>query len=116
MKTSMEKTLEFRYEQRSFMGNSLRSMSAPFKRVVNNGCTISSQDEELLNELKYNEMHNNGIIDWHLFKQGETILYATNNKVYGCSYINGPKTYVELLEIIDKEYLEKLGESEDATN
>lgn len=73
------------YIQKEFFGMPLLSTYIPYNKVVNNGYTILTASKELSQELSFNEVKRNGIIDWWLFKEGETILILPNGKCYGCT-------------------------------
>lgn len=95
---------ELRYEQRDIFGVKMKSLPVPYKKVINNGCIIQSQDDELIKILDNNEVQQGRVIDWWLFKPGRTVLYAPNGKIYGCSEVY--HNYIIVLnEIIDTEFL-----------
>ena len=73
----------------------------PFRRTVNNGYTISTQDDDLLEQLDWDEINRMmPPIDWHLFRPGETILIDNIGRRFACTV----KTdyFVELQEIIEE--------------
>lgn len=92
------------YEERDFYDVDMKSEMKPYKKVVNNGYTIMTQDESLIRDLEWNEKYHNGIIDWFLFRVGKTVLFGTNGKVYGCTnFIHG--SLVELTEFKNTDFL-----------
>ena len=94
------------YLQRDFFGVHMKSDLKPFKKVVNNGYTILTQDESLIRDLEWNEKYHNGIIDWFLFRQGKTILFSTNGKAYGCTCFSYG-SFVELVEFKNTDFLDE---------
>jgi hypothetical protein len=98
------------YEQISFFGKKLNVEAIPYKKVANTGYMILTKDSYLLDDLKWNEKYKNGIIDWDAFKVGQTVLFATNEKVYGCTHADHLNRVIELNEIIDVGFYEKLSQ------
>lgn len=92
---------ELRYEQRDIFGVKMKSLPVPYKKVINNGCFIETIDDELIKILDNNEVQQDKVIDWWLFKPGRTVLYAPNGKTYGCSAVYFNHTIVRLDEIIE---------------
>lgn len=88
------------YEFREFYGVPLYAGWEPFRKVVNNGCTIETQSAELVRQLEENERRRDGeVIDWYLFKPGKTILTDNFGKKYGCrSNVDGK--WITLIQIM----------------
>lgn len=103
-----EEPYEMSYEQIMFLGKRLNSESKTYKHVINTGYLISTKDEYLLNDLKWNEKYKNGIIDWDAFKEGKTVLFATNGRAYGCTHADHYNRVIQLNEIIDENFYEEL--------
>ena len=94
------------YIQKDFFGIPMKSEMKPYKKVVNNGYTIITQDESLIRDLTFNEKYQNGIIDWFLFKPGKTILFDTLGRAFGCtSFAYG--SFVEVVEFENTEFLDE---------
>ena len=80
-------------------GVPMATSNAPFKRVINNGYEISTQSDSLIKQLEDNERDRSGpVIDWHLFKPGETILIDNFGQQYAC--IIKTDGFVELQAIV----------------
>lgn len=57
----------------------------PYQTTVNNGYVIETDDSNLIEQLKENENNRSSdVIDWYLFKVGNTILIDDNGIRYGC--------------------------------
>ena len=70
----------------NFFGIDMESKMIPYKKVVNNGIHIESQDYELLEALWRNECDRTAeAIDQHLFKNGYSVLIDDNYNIYGCT-------------------------------
>ena len=64
----------------------MHSYLMPFQQIINNGTTISLQDERLIEQLIANENDRNSeVIDWHLFKGAHTILVDNYGDIFGCT-------------------------------
>ena len=101
-----EETPCISYMQKDFFGVPMKSEMKPYKKVINNGYTIMTQEESLIRDLEWNEKYHNGIIDWFLFRKGKTILFSTNDKVYGCTgFVYG--SLVELTEFVNTDFLDE---------
>ena len=87
------------YKHEDTHGRKLRSIAAPFKSVVNNGYTISTQDSGLIEQLWENEIERGEVIDWFIFKVGKSVLIDDLGRKFACTMAvhNG---IIELMEII----------------
>ena len=78
-----------KYLSSSTWGKSLECSMKPYKKVINNGCTIETQDEHLLQQLAEDEKNRiSNPINWWLFKVGETVLIDNRNVKYACTMNN----------------------------
>lgn len=69
----------------NFFAIDMESKMIPYKRTVNNGTYIETQDYGLLKALWENECDRDSeVIDWHLFKGGYSVLIDDNYNIYGC--------------------------------
>lgn len=87
-----------KYIQESTLGKPLQCILRPYQRIVNNGCVIETQSEELLWQLHKDEVERETApIDWHLFKESETVLIDNHGRKYACVRRNqGHVTLAEL--------------------
>ena len=89
-----------KYEFKPTWGLPLYYGSKPYRKVINNGCTIETQDEILIEQLISNESRRSSQpIDWWLFKVGETILTDNLGRKFACSMNNNGK-WIQLDRII----------------
>ena len=73
----------------------------PYQKVVNNGCTIETQDVSLLMQLAADECSCTGIsIDWWLFKPGGTVLIDNYGIRFACT-MNNNRQWITLVKIIE---------------
>jgi len=97
-----EVTKMLRYEFKPTLGLRLFHGFAPYKKVVNNGCVIETQDDQLVEQLEKDEADRiEEPIDWHLFKVGETILIDNFGNRFACS-VNNNGQQIQLEKIIDQ--------------
>lgn len=88
------------YNNEGFLGRPLYAGLEPFRRVVNNGCEIETQDVDLIRQIRENEFaRGSEVIDWHLFKPGRTILIDNMGRKFGCTR-NVYGQWIELTEIV----------------
>ena len=72
----------------------------PYQKVVNNGCTIETQNVSLLAQLAADERdRTKAPIDWWLFKPGETVLIDNYGNRFACTMNNNGK-WITLVKII----------------
>ena len=70
----------------NFFGIDMESKMIPYRRTVNNGIYIETQDYGLLKALWKNECDRTAAaIDWHLFRDGYSVLIDDNYNIYGCT-------------------------------
>lgn len=70
----------------NFFGVGMECKSVPYKKVVNNGSYIETQDYALLEALNKNEGNRTAdVIDWHLFRAGYSVLIDDDYNIYGCT-------------------------------
>lgn len=90
-----------RYEFKSTIGMSLYHGTAPYQKVVNNGCIIETQDNNLIAQLAEDEhKHAGHPVDWWLFKPGKTILTDNYGARFAC-VMNNDGWWIQLVKIID---------------
>jgi len=90
-----------KYEFNPTWGLSLHHGSEPYRKVVNNGCIIETQDESLIKQLLDDETNRNSKpIDWWLFKVGETILTCNDGNHFACT-MNNSGMWIQLVKIIE---------------
>ena len=78
-----------KYENGLFYGVDLCCSSFPYKKVINNGCTIETQDAELIRQLAEDERKRaNAPVDWWLFKVGKTVLIDNRGIRFLCTMNN----------------------------
>lgn len=92
-----------RYIQESFFGKPLFSGMIPYRTTINNGYTIRTQNLELIRQLQENEEKGGEVIDWFLFKEGNTILIDNNGYKFGCTSVSHNSS-VQLDELISGTY------------
>ena len=64
--------MQYKYE--STLGEPLYHGWEPYQKIINNGCTIETQDAGLIAQLMADERERTETpIDWWLFKPGETV-------------------------------------------
>lgn len=69
----------------NFFGIGMENKLIPYKKVINNGISIETQDYALLEALCKNESaRTTEVIDWHLFKEGYSVLIDDDYNIYGC--------------------------------
>lgn len=91
-----ERTMK--YIQENTIGKPLQCLFRPYQRIVNNGCVIETQSEELLWQLHNDEVERDGRpIDWHLFKECETVLVDNHGRKYAC--VRQSQGHVTLAEL-----------------
>lgn len=91
-----------KYEFKLTWGLLLHHGSEPFQKVVNNGCVIETQDENLIRQLINDENNRKSKpIDWWLFKVGETILSCDDENYFACTMNNSGK-WIQLIKIIEQ--------------
>lgn len=93
--------LFLKYVYEPFCGKKLVHPWKPYCTTTNNGFVIESQDENLLIQLSSNDNDPCGdIIDWHLFRVGETVLIDNYGVKYGCvnKYFNYKIVLDKILE------------------
>lgn len=74
-----------KYIQENTIGKPLECILRPYQRIVNNGCVIETQSEGLLWQLHKDEVERDGRpIDWHLFRESETVLVDNHGRKYAC--------------------------------
>lgn len=74
-----------KYVQGNTVGKPLQCLFKPYQRIINNGCVIETQSEELLWQLYQDEVERDGEpIDWHLFKENKTVLIDNHGRKYAC--------------------------------
>ena len=74
-----------KYIHENTIGKPLQCLFKPYQRIVNNGCVIETQSEELLWQLYQNEKEGETQpIDWHLFKESGTVLIDNHGRRYAC--------------------------------
>jgi len=89
-----------KYEFRPTYGLSLYHGLEPYQKVVNNGCTIETQDVQLLAQLADDECRRtNPPIDWWLFKPGETVLTDNDGRQFAC-ILNNSGSWIQLVRIV----------------
>lgn len=72
----------------------------PYQKVVNNGCVIETQDNNLIAQLVEDERNRNSRpIDWHLFKAGKTVLVDNYGVRFACT-MNNSGQWIQLVKII----------------
>lgn len=80
----------------------VNACNKPYKQVINNGCVVETQSEELIRQLEVSDIQNDSnIIGWDLFRRNETILIDDNGKYYACTQVD-PGKFVRLNEITAK--------------
>ena len=83
----------------NFYGIDMESKMIPYRKVVNNGIYIESQDYELLEAIHKNEYDRDSeVIDWHLFRACHSILIDDNYNIYGCTAKS--EGYVQLTKLM----------------
>lgn len=92
-----------KYEFKSTLGVNLYCGLKPYRKVVNNGCVIETQDELLIAQLEDDEIHRmSKPIDWWLFKPGKTVLTDNFGNQYAC-IMNNDRKWIQLVKIIKEE-------------
>lgn len=82
----------------NFIGVDMETKLIPYKRTVNNGSYIETQDYGLLKALWKNECDRTSeVIDWHLFRDGYSVLIDDNYNIYGCT--TKTEGYVQLTKL-----------------
>lgn len=90
-----------KYEFKSTLGMGLYHGWAPYQKVVNNGCTIETQDNNLIAQLIEDERKRIGRpIDWYLFKAGGTVLIDDYGNRFACT-MNNDGRWIQLVKIIE---------------
>ena len=90
-----------KYEFKSTLGVGLYCGLDSYQKVVNNGCTIETQDNNLIAQLVEDEWRRAGRpIDWHLFKAGGTILIDNYGNRFACT-MNNDGRWIQLVKIIE---------------
>ena len=90
-----------RYEFRSTLEVGLYHGWDPYQKVVKNGCTIETQDNNLIAQLIEDERNRNSRpIDWWLFKAGETVLIDNYGDRFACT-MNNNGQWIQLVKIVE---------------
>lgn len=75
-----------KYVCEPFWGKNQHVPMTPYMKTVNNGYAIKTQNADLIKQLQENEINREpDVIDWHLFKVGETVLIDNNGNKFGCA-------------------------------
>jgi len=89
-----------KYKFESTWGKPLYDGLVPYQKIVNNGCTIETQDNNLIAQLAEDELKRSAPpIDWHLFKVGETVLIDNYGDRFACT-MNNNRQWIRLNKII----------------
>jgi Rad3-related DNA helicase len=76
-----------KYIKENTIGKPLSTIFTPYQGIVNNGCIIETQSEDLLWQLSQDEIkREEEPIDWHLFKEGEAVLIDNHGRKFACTH------------------------------
>lgn len=109
-----------KYKFENIYGKPLSNSLRVFKKVINNGWVIETDDEALFDQLEADEKDRTGEpIDWHIFKDGETVLIDNIGRNFACTIKgNGRIQLIKILNGVDchlrtaqemEEYLNSMG-------